>query len=181
MHVSGARVNQSTPGPVNGPAPSEDAEERETMTNTPAASDAERGYTITRTYEAPRALVWRAITEADLFARWFGADTDLEVHQWDLRPGGEWRGTMTYEGTEIPWLGRFVEVVEPERLVVAITDQGELREPLELISYTLTEDGGRTEMVLRQSGGNLTDEGYREAREGTSGFLDELAKVIASL
>jgi uncharacterized protein YndB with AHSA1/START domain len=151
------------------------------MTDTPAADDAERGYTITRTYEAPRALVWRAITEADLFARWFGAETELVVHSWDLRPGGEWRGTMTYEGNEIPWLGRFIEVDEPERLVLAITDEGELTEPLELITYTLAEADGRTELVLRQSGGGLTDEQYQQAKEGSSGFLDELGKVVASL
>ena len=39
----------------------------------------DRGFTLTRTFDAPRAKVWRAITEADLFARWFGADVDLVV------------------------------------------------------------------------------------------------------
>lgn len=88
--------------------------------------DAMRGYTISRVFDAPRALVWRAISEADLFARWFGADVDLALHEWDFRPQGLWRGTMTYEGTEIPWVGKFIEIDEPSRLVLAITDEGEI-------------------------------------------------------
>jgi uncharacterized protein YndB with AHSA1/START domain len=151
------------------------------MTETSATDNAERGYTLTRVYDAPRALVWRAITEKDLFAQWFGADTDLEVHQWDLWPSGEWRATMVWEGTEMPWAGRFVEVDEPQRLVVAIVDQAEIGDTFELMTYTLSEQGSQTELVLRQSGGNLTDEQYEQAREGTGSFLDELAKVVASL
>jgi uncharacterized protein YndB with AHSA1/START domain len=144
-------------------------------------NDAERGYTITREYDAPRELVWRAITEADLFARWFGADTDLTIHQWDLKPSGDWRATMVYEGNEIPWAGRFLEIDEPNRLVVAVTDQAEVGEDFEVMTYTLTAQGDRTELVVRQSGGHLTDEQYEEARKGSALFLEELAKVVASL
>ena len=151
------------------------------MSDTTTPVDPERGYTLTRTFDAPAALVWRAITEEDLFARWFGAETELEIHEWDLRPDGHWRGTMTYEGQEIPWFGRFVEIDEPRRLVVAITDQPGAEEAFELITYTLSEADGRTEMILRQSGGHLTDEQYEQAKEGTASFLDELAKVVASL
>jgi hypothetical protein len=45
----------------------------------------------------------------------------------------------------------------------------------------LIEHGGQTELVLRQSGGHLTDEQYERARGGTASFLDELAKVLVSL
>ncbi len=151
------------------------------MTETSATDNAERGYTLTRVYDAPRSLVWRAITEADLFAQWFGADTDLDVHEWDLRPSGEWRATMVWEGNEMPWAGRFLEIDEPERLVVAFIDQATIEDTFELMTYTLTEQGSQTELVLRQSGGHLTDEQYEQAREGTASFLDELAKVIAGL
>jgi uncharacterized protein YndB with AHSA1/START domain len=151
------------------------------MSQSTATDNAERGYTITRVYDAPRALVWRAITEADLFAQWFGADTALEVHQWDLRPSGEWRATMTYEGNEMPWAGRFLEIDEPERLVVAVIDQADIDDVFEVMTYTLTDQGAQTQLVLRQSGGNLTDEQYEEARDGSATFLDELAKVVAAL
>jgi uncharacterized protein YndB with AHSA1/START domain len=147
----------------------------------PSEPDPDRGYTLTRTYDAPRPLVWRAITESELFARWFGAEFIVDVHQWDLRPGGEWRATMHYQGNEMPWAGRFVEIDEPERLVVAIIDQPAVEEVYELMTYTLVEKGEQTELVLRQSGGHLTDEQYEQARGGTASFLDEMAKVVASL
>lgn len=149
-----------------------------TDTQTP---DSERGYTITRAYDAPRQLVWRAITEADLFARWFGSDVQFEVHSWDLRAGGEWTGTMTYEGTEIPWAGRFIEVDEPKWLVVAITDEGEVKDTDDKLSYTLVDKGDTTELTVRQWGGSLTDEQYAQAEEGSRGFLEALAKVVATL
>jgi uncharacterized protein YndB with AHSA1/START domain len=125
--------------------------------------------------------VWRAITESRLFARWFGAEFTVDVHQWDLRSGGEWRATMHYEGKELPWAGRFVEIEEPERLVMAFIDQPTIEDVYELLTYTLIEHGTQTELVLRQSGGHLTDEQYEQARGGTASFLDQMAKVLASL
>jgi uncharacterized protein YndB with AHSA1/START domain len=149
--------------------------------DTPAEFDASRGYTLTRTYDAPRSIVWRAITEGDNFAQWWGAELQMEIHDWDLRVGGDWRGTMTYEGSEIPWAGRFVEIDAPSRIVMAITDQPPVTEPYELMTYTLSEQEGRTELVVRQSGGHLTDEQYGQAKEGTGTFLDVLDKVVRQL
>ena len=141
----------------------------------------DRGFTLTRTFDAPRAKVWRAISEADLFARWFGADVDLVVTSWDFREGGDYRATMTYEGTEIPWAGRFVEIDPPSRLAVQITDEGTVKDTDDVLTYTLTDKGDQTLLEIRQSGGGLTDEQYEQAREGTAGFLEELAKVVATL
>jgi uncharacterized protein YndB with AHSA1/START domain len=151
------------------------------VSGTPAELDPSRGYTLTRTYDAPRALVWRAITESDLFARWFGAELTVDVHRWDLRVGGEWRATMHYEGNELPWAGRFMEIDEPARLVVAFIDQPAIEDVFELMIYTLIDHGGQTELVLRQSGGHLTDEQYEQASGGTASFLEEMAKVLVSL
>ena len=138
------------------------------------------GFTITRTFDAPRALVWRAISEQDLFARWFGAGAELDIHEWDFRVDGPWKATMTWDGNTMPWSGRFLEVQEPERLVVAVADAPEVGDTYEVITYTLTESAGRTELALSQAG-NMTPEQYEQAREGSEGFLDELAKVVASL
>jgi uncharacterized protein YndB with AHSA1/START domain len=148
----------------------------------PATPDHDRGYTITRTYDAPRAVVWQAITRPDLFARWWGTDAaDVEVHQWDLKPGGLWRATMHFSGNDIPWSGRFEAIDEPERLVFTVTDQPEVGDAFELMTFTLTEQGDKTDLVLRQSGGSLSDEEYGEAKKGTGSFLDTLFDVVRSM
>ncbi|QGG94434.1 SRPBCC family protein [Actinomarinicola tropica] len=143
--------------------------------------DASRGYVIQRTFDAPQALVWRALSEADLFARWFGADVPMEVHEWDLRDGGTWRGTMTYEGNEIHWVGEFVVVEPPDRLVIAISDEGEVRDTDDLMQMSLREVDGRTEVTVVQNGGGLTDEQYEMAKEGSQSFLEAIDKVLADL
>ena len=148
----------------------------------PATPDHDRGYTITRTYDAPRAVVWQAITQPHHFTQWWGTDAaDVEVHQWDLKPGGLWRATMHFPGNDIPWSGRFEEIAEPERLVFTVTDQPEVGDAFELMTFMLTEQGDKTDLVLRQSGGSLSDEEYGEAKKGTGSFLDTLADVVRSL
>jgi uncharacterized protein YndB with AHSA1/START domain len=142
-------------------------------------TDSERGYSITRTFDAPRELVWKAWTEPDQFGQWFGgAQASMKDVKLDVRPDGQWSGTMVIpDHPEIFWRGFYVEVVEPERLVMVISDE-ELREPYETYSVTLTEVDGKTEQVVRQSGGNLSDEEYLEAKAGTATFLDAMAELV---
>ncbi|HTL24552.1 MAG TPA: SRPBCC domain-containing protein [Mycobacteriales bacterium] len=141
------------------------------------------GYTITRVVDAPRELVWQCWTRPEHFAVWFGGHdgvmTDMVV---EPVVGGRWGGTMTVPGGhQIGWNGRFLEVDEPRRLVLAITDEPELREPFETYTVTLTETDGKTELVVTQSGGNLTVEQYEQAKAGTAGFLDVMGELLDSL
>jgi uncharacterized protein YndB with AHSA1/START domain len=74
---------------------------------------------ITRGFDAPRCLVWRAYTEPELIARWWAGDrgrvTDIDV---DLRVGGTWRYVMVAtDGTEVAFHGEYREIVPDERLV----------------------------------------------------------------
>src|SRR5262249_11710156 len=113
---------------------------------------------------------------------WWGTDAaDVEVHQWDLEPGGLWQATMHFQGNDIPWSGRFEEIDEPARIVFTFTDAPEVGDAFELMTITLTENGDKTDLVLRQSGGSLTDEQYGEAKKGTGRFLDTLANVVRGL
>jgi uncharacterized protein YndB with AHSA1/START domain len=145
--------------------------------------NAERGYTITRTFDAPRQLVWDAITVPDQFGQWFGTrDVKVDVHTYDVRPGGTMTSTMHFDGNEIHWIGEFKEVQPIERIVMTISDTPELPEVTDLLTFTLTELGpDRTELVFRQSGGTMSDEEYEQAREGSSSFLDAMAEVIAEV
>jgi uncharacterized protein YndB with AHSA1/START domain len=143
--------------------------------------DPDRGFTLTRTFDAPRDKVWRTLSEPDLFARWFGAEADVEITSWDLRPGGGWTAVMTYEGTEIAWAGRFVEVDAPHRIAIRITDEGEIKDTDDVLTLELSEAGDRTVLEFRQAGGGLTDKQYLEAKKGSQSFLDAMEKVVATL
>jgi uncharacterized protein YndB with AHSA1/START domain len=149
--------------------------------STPAQLDS-AGITITRTFAAPRALVFKAWTEPAHFARWFGghnATIPLETVSMDVRPGGAWRATM-YAGPErmeIQWKGHFLEVAPPERLVFTLSDQP--TEAAEGVTVVLTEVNGQTEMVFHQAGGYLTAEQYAQAKAGWETFFDVMAELLA--
>jgi len=98
----------------------------------------------------------------------------------DARVGGKWKATMVIDnGRTIEWAGHFPELSPPDRLVMAFTDQGVLGEEFELFTVTLTEVDGGTEMVLRQSGGHLSDEEYEFAKKGTASFIDRMEALLA--
>ena len=141
----------------------------------------EPGITITRVFDAPRERVWREWTEPERFADWFGgpeADVPLASVAMDVREGGAWRLTMFYGSREIHWHGSYVEVVPPERVVFTIADAPDVEE-FELITVDLADlGGGRTEMLFRQTG-RMTEQQYRAAGAGWTGFFDRLAERLA--
>ena len=143
---------------------------------------AEPGLSITRVFHAPRERVWREWTEPERFADWFGGEAEVPVAgvSMDVRTGGRWRATMFAgpERREIRWKGEYLEVVEPERLVLTLSDRPD--EVYELVTVVLTDLGeGRTEMRLSQSG-HLPAAQYLRAREGWSSFLDRIQARLAA-
>jgi uncharacterized protein YndB with AHSA1/START domain len=104
---------------------------------------------FTRDFDAPRRLVFRAITEPALLQQWMlgpGGWT-MPVCEVDLRPGGTFRYVWRKNGKDMGMSGRFQEIVPPERIVhTEIFDQdwtgGET-----LVTTTLTEAGGRTTLT----------------------------------
>src|SRR5680860_496485 len=78
-----------------------------------------RDLTITRVFDAPRDLVYKAWTDPALMTRWFGPkDFTNPVCELDVRPGGAILIHMQGpDGTVYPMTGEFQEVVPPERLV----------------------------------------------------------------
>lgn len=84
-----------------------------------SADLAEREIVTTRVFDFPRALVWRAWTEPDHLARWWGPNGFTNTfHAFDLRPGGDWRFVMHGpDGTDYKNHSIFLEIAPPERLV----------------------------------------------------------------
>jgi len=150
-----------------------------------AHSDAE-GILIVRVFDAPRELVFKAWTEAERFATWFGehgSSIPLDRVSMDARPGGVWSATMIHgpERVEIPFSGHFQEVVEPERVVMTLTATNDPdAEPVEVFTVVLKDIGGdRTEMTFTQRGGNLPADEYSRAMRGSLIFFERMAEHFA--
>lgn len=148
---------------------------------------------ITRVFEAPRDLVWKAWTEPKHLMRWWGPKGfTAPVARIDLRVGGEYISCMrSPEGKEFWSKGVFREVVPPERLsmttsladaegnVVPASHYGMPGDwPLEtLITVTFKEDDGKTKLTLRHA-----EIPAGENREGASaGWNESFDKLAESL
>ncbi len=130
------------------------AESLERLAGQLAVMDAEeQEITMTRTYAAPRPLVFRAWTQRQHVDRWFGPDgfttTTAEI---DVRPGGVWRYTMVGpDGTVYPNRVEYLEVRDPERLVYRHGDD-EMNDAFHVTIRFEEGDGGTTvTMVSRFS------------------------------
>ena len=74
---------------------------------------------LTRTFDAPRDLVFKLWTDPKHISHWWGPTGFVTtVHVMDVRPGGAWRYSMRGpDGKDYPFNGEYVEVVSPEKLV----------------------------------------------------------------
>lgn len=108
---------------------------------------------LTRVFDAPRDLVWKAWTDPKMMAQWFGPrGFTSSVPQLDVRVGGALRIVMHGpDGNDYPMKGIFREVVPPERLVfsnIAVDNEGNHQLEGET-TITLTERAGQTTLTLR--------------------------------
>ncbi len=104
---------------------------------------------MTREFDAPRHLVFRAWTTPDLIRRWWSGEqgevTSVEV---DLRVGGTWRYVMiAHGGFEVAFHGEYREIVTDERIVSTDVFEGMPDAPA-ISTMSLTETGGRTTLAL---------------------------------
>jgi uncharacterized protein YndB with AHSA1/START domain len=72
---------------------------------------------VERVFDAPREHVWRAMTEPDLVAQWWGRGNRLDVVRLEVERGGHWRFVEHHDGATDGFEGRFREVTPPERIV----------------------------------------------------------------
>jgi uncharacterized protein YndB with AHSA1/START domain len=119
---------------------------------------------ITRVFDAPRELVWKAWTDPEHIKQWSGPRQFEARHiENDLRPGGKWRLCLHSDGFDIGdgvlrkldlWQGgENLEVVEPERLVYTFQweqDTGHGTNET-VITITFEEHDGKTTMNFRQA------------------------------
>lgn len=140
---------------------------------------------ITREFDAPRHLVYKAWTTPELIGRWWTANRgEAAVTEIDLRVGGGWRYVMvTPSGQEVVFHGAYREIVPDERIVS--TEIYEAMPEAEAVNtVTFTELDGRTLLTLLVQ---HEDRKYRDAHvnsgmeDGLQDALDLLEELARSL
>jgi uncharacterized protein YndB with AHSA1/START domain len=106
---------------------------------------------ITREFDAPKHLVYRAITTPELVKRWWNAKRgEVTIAEIDLRVGGTWRYVLAVcDGPEVGFHGEYREIVPNERIVSTEVYEGipDAEEHASLNTMTLSEVDGRTTMT----------------------------------
>jgi uncharacterized protein YndB with AHSA1/START domain len=112
------------------------------------ATPSDREIVITRLFDAPRRLVFEALTDPEHLPLWYGPrGWTLAVCQIDLRPGGAWRFVLrSPEGTAMGMRGVYQEIVPPERLISTESYDDYPGESLNTV--VLTEADGKTTMTV---------------------------------
>jgi uncharacterized protein YndB with AHSA1/START domain len=149
------------------------------------ATLAEREITITRMFDAPRAAVFRAWTDAGQLAQWWGpkgfTNPVCEIH---VRVGGAIRIHMrSPDGNIYPMKGEFREIVPPERLVFTNIAVDAAGNPIieGLTTVTFAEKGGKTTMTLHTRGRAVVDYAvdYLNGKEsGWTGSINKLETLL---
>ncbi len=146
-----------------------------------ASTSADRELVVSRLIDAPRALVFRAWTEPEHIARWWGPQGFTTIHcDMDISVGGKYRfGMRSPEGTEHWKVGVFREIVEPERVVFTFAWEAPDGTPgHELLTTVIfTEQDGQTLLTLRQAVFETT-EGRDDHGRGWTSCLERFAEYM---
>ena len=110
----------------------------------------EREIRMTRLFNAPRHLVWEAMSKPEHIKRWWGClgqGYSVPVCEVDLRPGGKWRFVNRHPKGEAEFYGEYREIVPPERIVFTeifapFPDAGSL------VTAVLTEENDKTRLTV---------------------------------
>lgn len=160
------------------------------MNNTPTGHN----LTVTRIFDAPRELVWKALTDPEHVMRWWGPkDFTSPACQIDLRVGGKYLFCMkSPDGQDFWSTGVYKEIIPMERIVytdsfadaggnvVPAAHYGMGDFPLEtIVTVTLEDLGGKTRMTLTHSGlpagemADMTGAGWNESFDKMAASLEK--------
>jgi uncharacterized protein YndB with AHSA1/START domain len=115
---------------------------------------------ITRVFDAPAALIWKAWSTPELVQRWYGFESSQwKVCEIDLRVGGTWRYVTVDDDFEVGFHGEYLEIDEPRRLVSTEVYEG-MADAETVNTMTLEEVDGVTTMTT------LISHTTKEMRDG---------------
>jgi uncharacterized protein YndB with AHSA1/START domain len=144
---------------------------------------------ITRWFDAPRALVWKAVTTPALVRRWWAPPcVELVSCDMDVRVGGKWRILVRSPQGETSFYGEYREIAGPERLVQTWIF-APFPDSVAIETLTLIADGARTQLVVEvvhpsveARDGHLSsgmETGMRQSHDQLEALVRELARAAA--
>jgi uncharacterized protein YndB with AHSA1/START domain len=140
---------------------------------------------ITREFDAPRELLFRASTDPDLLVQWLAPrGLTMTVDRFDLRDGGTWRYQhWEADGTDYPFHGVFHGEPSPDGIVRTFEFEG-MPGHVSLWTVTFTDQGGKTLLthnIVYQSAEDRDLDLRPGLEESVSYSMDRLDELLASL
>ena len=144
----------------------------------------DRELVVTRTFEAPPSLIYKAWSQAELFQRWWVpksvSGVSLVACEMDVRTGGKYRLEFSAGGPDtMAFYGKYLEVVPNERIVWT-NDEGEEGA---VTTVTFEDQGGKTLLTFHEA--YPSEEALEEALQGSAAGLpeqlDQLDELLASI
>jgi uncharacterized protein YndB with AHSA1/START domain len=114
------------------------------------STPSDRAIRLTRLFDAPRHLVFEAMTKAEHVKRWWGClgeGYSVPVCEIDLRPGGKWRFVNRHPHGEAAFYGEYREIAPPDRLVFTETMEPH-PDPGSEVTAVFTEENGKTRLTV---------------------------------
>jgi uncharacterized protein YndB with AHSA1/START domain len=146
---------------------------------------------VTREFDAPKHLVYKAWTTPELVKRWWNAKRgEVTLAEIDLRVGGKWRWVMIADGGfEVGFHGEYLELEPNERIVSTEVYEGLPQEVTEqeaatLNTATFAETDGRTTLTLliqatsKASRDAIIDSGMEKGLQDALDLLEEVASSL---
>ena len=151
-------------------------------------ANGDREVVITRSFDAPRTLVWDAYTKPELLKRWLGVgfipDVTFDVCEVDLRVGGKYRFVWRGPNFRMGMGGEYLEIKAPERLVSTEKYDESWYPGGAVGTVVLTEKSGVTTLTqtMRYDSKEAREAVLKSGMEqGLSAGYDNLEKLLASL
>lgn len=146
---------------------------------------ADREIVVTRVFDAPRELIWKAWTDPKHIAQWWGPrGFTMTIHELDLRPGGVWRHTLHGpDGTKYPTECIFHEIKKPERIAYSLSggklDAARITSE---VTWIFEAQGDKTKLTLRMVFSSTEERDHNEKTyrviEGGTQTLDRFAEYL---
>ena len=145
----------------------------------------DREILITREFDAPRDVVFKAMTDPALISRWWGPrGHTTRVDKMEVRPGGAWRYISgTSAADETAFRGEYREIKAPERIVQTF-EWEPMAGHISVDTATLTERDGRTLLTVRSLFASKEDrDGMVQSgmEKGLAETHDRFAELLAEL